>query len=158
MSTWLTATDHKTIGKLHLLVGAFFLVAAGVIGAILRTQLVSPNASVINADRFGQLLTLHGVFGFFLFLMPAWAGLAFAMVPLQLGAPRLAFPRLAAQSLWLFLGGGGLLVAGALTPHSGVPGFGWALDPAVGRLGGAAGRAADLVLLGLFLVCVAVIL
>src|SRR5256885_11265791 len=148
MSTWLAATDHKTIGKLHLLVGALFLVAAGVIGAILRTQLISPDSGVIDANKFGQLLTLHGLFGVFLFAMPAWAGLAFAMVPLQLGAPRLAFPRLAAQSLWLFVGGGGLLVSAAVTPHTGVPTVGWALDPQGTPLAGADGRAADLVLVG----------
>jgi cytochrome c oxidase subunit 1 len=158
MSNWLTATDHKTIGKLHLLLGALFLVAAGVIGAVLRTQLISPDASVLNANDFGQLLTLHGLFGVFLFLMPVWAGLAFAIVPLQLGAPRLAFPRLAGQSLWLFTGGGSLLVAAAFTPNTGVPVFGWALDPRVGQLTGADGRAADLVLLGLFLVGLAVLL
>src|SRR5205814_8660194 len=121
MSNWLSATEHKTIGKLHLLVGALFLVAAGVIGAILRTQLVGPHANVVNANKFGQLLTIHGVFGVFLFAMPAWAGLAFAMVPLQLGAPRLAFPRMAAQSLGLFSGGGGVLISAAVTPHTGVP-------------------------------------
>src|ERR1051325_8296213 len=99
MSNWLTATDHKTIGKVHLLVGALFLIVAGVLGAIMRTQLIKPDASVLSEHRFGQLLTLHGMFGFFLFLMPVWAGLAFAIVPLQLGASRLAFPRLAAQSL-----------------------------------------------------------
>src|SRR5258705_11303586 len=155
MSTWLTATDHKTIGKLHLLVGALFLVAAGVLGAILRTQLISPDSGVIDANKFGQILTLHGLFGVFLFAMPAWAGLAFAMVPLQLGAPRLAFPRLAAQSLWMFLGGGALLIAAAVTPHTGVPVYGWALDPEVTRLSGADGRAADLVMFCLFLVCLA---
>lgn len=150
--------DHKVVGQLHVLVGLVFLLVGGVLAVVLRTQLVAPNLDVVGPKRYDQLLTLHGVFTVFLFLMPVWVGVATVIVPLQIGAARTAFPRLAAQSLWLFAAGGGLVVASALTPHDGAPAWGWSIDPAVGGLRGADGRAADLMLLGLLVVCVAVVL
>ncbi|MHB8671140.1 MAG: cbb3-type cytochrome c oxidase subunit I [Acidimicrobiales bacterium] len=155
---WLTSSDHKVVGQLLVLVGILGLAAAGVLAAVLRTQLAGPNLAVLGVARYDQLLTLHGVLGVFGFLLPVWVGLGTAIVPLQLGATRTAYPRLAAQSLWLFLAGGGLIVGSAFTPHSGAPTWGWDINPVVGGLRGADGRAADLALLGLAVLGAATVL
>src|SRR3954467_13805943 len=100
---WLGGTDHKSVGTFCLVIAFLFLLTGGVLGGVLRTQLAQPNLDVLARKPYLQLLTFHGTFSFFLFLLPAWIGLAFAIVPLQLGAPRLAMPRLAAITAWLFV-------------------------------------------------------
>ena len=93
---WLGGTDHKSVGTFCLVLAFAFLLTGGVLAAVLRTQLAQPDLSVLARRPYLQLLTFHGTFSFFLFLLPAWIGLGFALVPLQLGASRLALPRLAA--------------------------------------------------------------
>ena len=129
MPTHTRAPNHKAVGTFCLVVALAFLVAGGVLGAILRTQLAQPDEHLLGVKAYRELMSLHGTFSVFLFLMPAWVGLGFAVVPLQVGARRLAFPRLAVLSASLFVAGGGLLVAAALTWEKGVP-RSWALDPA----------------------------
>src|SRR5947209_19530799 len=93
---WLGGTDHKSVGTFCLVLAFAFLLTGGVLAAVLRTQLAQPDLSVLARKPYLQLLTFHGTFSFFLFLLPAWIGLGFALVPLQLGASRLALPRPAA--------------------------------------------------------------
>src|SRR5581483_4114960 len=83
---------------------------------------------------------------FFLFLRPAWIGLAFAVVPLQIGAPRLALPRLAAMTAWLYVAAAGFLVATAFV-QKGAPANGWSMDYPI-PLHGVSGRGVDLWILG----------
>src|SRR5207248_8340886 len=110
---WLGGPDHKSVGTFCLVIAFLFLIAGGGLAAALRTQLAQPDLSVLAAKPYEQLLTLHGTFSFFLFLLPAWVGIAFAIVPLQLGASRLALPRLAPMSVWLFVSSAIALVASA---------------------------------------------
>src|SRR3954467_7097606 len=110
---WLGGTDHKSVGTFCLVIAFLFLLTGGVLAGVLRTQLAQPNLDVLARKPYLQLLTFHGTFSFFLFLLPAWIGLAFALVPPQIGAPRLAMPRLAAFSAWLFVAAAGFLVATA---------------------------------------------
>jgi cytochrome c oxidase subunit I+III len=150
-----TRSNHKAVGTFCLVVALVFLVAGGVLGAVLRTQLAQPDEHLLGARAYRELLSLHGTFSVFLFLMPAWVGLGFAVVPLQVGARRLAFPRLAVLSASLFLAGGGVLVAAAISWDHGAP-QSWALDPssfAPHRFG----HAPELWLMGLAVVGVAVI-
>lgn len=106
---WLRTADHKRLGTLFL-VGAFlFLVVGGVAGAVLRVELLSEGTQLQLAYR--RVFSLHATVSALLFLGPAWVGVATWVVPLQIGASRLAFPRLHAFALWLFLLGGTLLVA-----------------------------------------------
>src|SRR5438270_11216381 len=109
-SAWLGGTDHKSVGTFCLVIAFLFLLVGGALAAVLRTQLAQPDLSVLARRPYAQLLTFHGTFSFFLFLLPAWIGLGFALVPLQLGASRLALPRLAALSTWLFVIAGAFLV------------------------------------------------
>lgn len=102
--------DHKMLGLLFL-GGAFvFLVVGGIIGMVLRAELVDQGVSIVGGN-YNRLFSLHATVSALLFLPPAWIGLATYVVPLQIGAGRLALPRLHAFATWLFLLGGGLLIA-----------------------------------------------
>ena len=106
---WVSTADHKRLGTLFL-VGAFvFLVVGGVAGAVLRAELLSEGVQLGVA--YERVFSLHATVSALLFLTPAWVGLATWVVPLQIGASRLAFPRLHSFALWLFLIGGTLVVA-----------------------------------------------
>src|SRR2546423_12709501 len=110
---WLGGTDHKSVGTFCLVLAFVFLLTGGALAVVLRTQLAQPNLDVLARKPYLQLLTFHGTFSFFLFLLPAWLGMGFALVPLQLGASRLALPRLAALTVWLFVAAAGFLIAAA---------------------------------------------
>src|SRR5438067_8217663 len=143
---WLGGTDHKSVGTFCLVLAFVFLLTGGALAAVLRTQLAQPNLDVLAAKPYLQLLTFHGTFSFFLFLLPAWVGLAFAIVPLQLGAPRLALPRLAAITAWLYVAAAGFLIATAFVQR-GAPSNGWSMDYPV-PIHGVSGRGGDLWILG----------
>ncbi|HVL04874.1 MAG TPA: cbb3-type cytochrome c oxidase subunit I, partial [Acidimicrobiales bacterium] len=132
-----------------------FLVAGVAMALLMRAQLATPEAEILGERTYRQLFTLHGVFSVFLFLLPVWLGLASAIVPLQVGAARMAFPRLHAMSFWLFLTGGIMVcIAPALSDVF----HGWALnDPIPVRLG-LPGQGPDFLLLGLVLVLMAAVL
>jgi cytochrome c oxidase subunit 1 len=148
--------DHKLIGKLHLALAFGFLLAGGVIAMALRTQLAGPDLDLFTSVNYTRLLTLHGTYTVFLFLIPAWIGLATALVPLQIGATRLAFPRLAPLSLGLFVAGGGMAIAAPLVKGREL-GTGWTLGSLVARRAQAPGDGPELLMLGLILVGAAVI-
>ena len=152
---WPKGTDHKYIGSLYVAAAVVFLVAGVVLALLMRAQLATPEAEILGDRTYRQVFTLHGVFSVFLFLLPVWLGLASAIVPLQVGAARLAFPRLHAMSFWLFLTGGIMvIVAPALSDVF----HGWALsDPIPVKLG-LPGRGPDFLLLGLVLVLMAAVL
>ena len=148
--------DHKLIGKLHLALALVFLLVGGVVAMIMRTQLAAPDLDVVTNVDYTRLLTLHGTYSLFLFLLPAWIGLATVLVPLQIGATRLAFPRLAPLALGLFTSGGGMVLAAPLVKGR-VLGTGWTLGALVARRAQAPGDGPELLMLGLMLVAGAVI-
>lgn len=103
---WVTTTDHKKIGKLYLFTSLFFFIWGGVEAAILRAQLAGPNKDLISADLYNQLFTMHGTTMVFLAVMPLSAAFFNFLIPLQIGARDVAFPRLNAFSYWVYLFGG----------------------------------------------------
>ncbi|MGH9153472.1 MAG: cbb3-type cytochrome c oxidase subunit I [Acidimicrobiales bacterium] len=105
--------DHKRLGLLFLAGALAFLVVGGVVGQVLRGELADEGVSIVGGN-YGRLFSLHATVSALLFLGPAWIGLATYVVPLQIGAGRLALPRMHAFSAWLYLCGGGLLVAAYL--------------------------------------------
>src|SRR3954447_17878316 len=107
--SWLTTSDHKKIGILFLAFSLLFLLVGGVLALVLRGQLAE--GDIVTGANYGRLFNMHATVMTMLFLAPAWIGLATYVVPLQVGAGRLAFPRLHALSFWLYLAGGGVLVA-----------------------------------------------
>ena len=122
---WITSTDHKTIAYLYLITSFVYFLAAGVMALIIRAQLFEPGLHVVgNKEQYNQLFTMHGTIMLLLFATPLFAGFANAIMPLQIGAPDVAFPRLNAFAYWLYAFGGLLAVSGFLTPQ-GAAAFGW---------------------------------
>jgi cytochrome c oxidase subunit I len=104
--SWITTTDHKRIGVLYLVATFGFFLLGGTEALLLRLQLGAPNSSLLAAEKYNALMTMHGTTMVFLFVVPVWAGFANYMVPLMIGARDVAFPRLNALSFWLLLAGG----------------------------------------------------
>jgi len=121
----ITTTDHKVIGNLYLATSFVFFLIAGVLALLIRAELWAPGLQVVdNAEQFNQLFTIHGTIMLLLFATPLFAGFTNAIMPLQIGAPDVAFPRLNALSYWLYLVGGIEVLSGFLTPE-GAAAFGW---------------------------------
>jgi cytochrome c oxidase subunit I len=104
--SWLTTVDHKRIGALYLVSALFFFVFGGLEAAVIRAQLATPNGALISAEFYNQLFTMHGTTMIFLAVMPLSAAFFNFLIPLQIGARDVAFPRLNAFSYWIFLLGG----------------------------------------------------
>ena len=120
----LTTTDHKTIGVLYLCTSFVFFVIAGGMAELMRAELARPGLQVLSNEQYNQLFTMHGTIMMFLFAPPVAYGFANFIMPLQIGAPDMSFPRLNALSYWLYLFGGLTVLAGFLTPD-GAAAFGW---------------------------------
>jgi cytochrome c oxidase subunit I len=109
IGAWLTTTDHKRIGLLYICTSlAFFLVAVA-FAMVMRTQLIRPGMHFLTPEQYDQVFSMHGTTMVFLFAMPMIIGVANYLVPLQIGARDMAFPRANALSYWLLLFGGLLL-------------------------------------------------
>jgi cytochrome c oxidase subunit 1 len=120
----LTTTDHKTIGLMYLVTSFLFFLFAGFLAMIMRAELAQPGLQIVSNEQYNQLFTMHGSIMMFLFAPAAAYGFANFIMPLQIGAPDMSFPRLNAFSYWLYLFGGLTVVAGFLTPE-GAASFGW---------------------------------
>ena len=104
--SWLTTVDHKRIGILYLYTALFYLLVAGLEALVIRTQLARPNAGIVSAETYNQLFTMHGTTMVFLVVMPLSAAFFNFLIPLQIGARDVAFPRLNAFSYWVYALGG----------------------------------------------------
>jgi cytochrome c oxidase subunit 1 len=120
----ITTTDHKTIGMLYLCTSFGFFLAAGFMAMLMRAELARPGLQVLSQEQFNQLFTMHGSIMMFLFAPAAAFGFTNFIMPLQIGAPDMSFPRLNAFSYWLYLFGGLFVLGGFLTPE-GAADFGW---------------------------------
>ena len=107
---WLLTTNHKDVGILYLVTSLFFFVLAGVLALLIRLQLWSPGEGLLSAVAYNQTVSAHGLLMVFWFISPLAFGFANYVVPLQIGAKDLAFPRLNALSYWLYLFSGLLFV------------------------------------------------
>jgi len=121
---WLTSTDHKTIGYLYLTTSFAFFLFAGLMALFMRAELARPGSQILSNEQFNQAFTMHGTIMLLLFATPLFVGFANVIMPLQIGSPDVAFPRMNMFSYWLFLFGGLIVVAGFLTP-GGAADFGW---------------------------------
>ena len=122
---WLTTTNHKDIGILYIVTSLYFFFVSGMLAMLFRVQLADPEAQIITGDDFYQAVTVHGLIMLLWFLSPFAFGLANYIVPLQIGARDLAFPRLNALSYWLYAFSGFLLLAGFF--FDGAINTGWTL-------------------------------
>ncbi|MFV0128751.1 cytochrome c oxidase subunit I [Streptomyces sp. HMX112] len=121
---WITTTDHKKIGNLYLITSFAFFLFGGLLALAVRAELARPGLQLLSNEQYNQAFTLHGTVMLLLFATPTFAGFANAVMPLQIGSPDVAFPRLNMLSYWLFLFGGLIVVAGILTTN-GTADFGW---------------------------------
>ncbi|HVL91622.1 MAG TPA: cbb3-type cytochrome c oxidase subunit I, partial [Actinomycetota bacterium] len=103
---WLTTVDHKKIGILYGVTAFIFFLIGGLEALLIRLQLASPDGTVLSADAYNQIFTMHGLTMIFLVVMPMSAAFINYLVPLQIGARDVAFPRMNAFSYWVFLFGG----------------------------------------------------
>ena len=126
IKAWLTTTHHKQIGILYIVTAIFFMAVAGMLGEMMRTQLAIPSNNFLDPFTYDQTVTLHGLLMILWVLTPLGAGLANYIVPLQIGAKDLAFPRMNATSYWTYLFSGLLLVGTVFLPGGG-PNTGWTL-------------------------------
>lgn len=120
---WLSTVDHKRIGILYMTTALVFFVVGGIEALFIRLQLAVPRNTLVAPDTFNMLFTMHGTTMIFLVAMPALFGMANYIVPLQIGARDMAFPRLNAYSYWLVPLGGILLHFSFLA--GGAPAVGW---------------------------------
>ncbi|MEJ7809632.1 MAG: cytochrome c oxidase subunit I [Gemmatimonadaceae bacterium] len=101
--SWLTTVDHKKIGQLYLYTALFWFLIGGIEAGVIRAQLAGPNGRVVSAETYNQLFTMHGTTMIFMAIMPLSAAFFNYLIPLQIGARDVAFPRLNAFSYWVFL-------------------------------------------------------
>jgi cytochrome c oxidase subunit I len=117
-------TDHKQIGIMYLVTSFAFFMVGGAMAMLMRTELARPGMQFLSQEQFNQLFTMHGTVMLLLYATPIVFGFANFVLPLQIGSPDVAFPRLNAFSYWLYLFGGLIVMAGFLTP-GGAADFGW---------------------------------
>ena len=122
--SWITSTDHKVIGYMYLISSFIWFLIGGVMALIIRTQLFAPGLEIITADQYNQMFTMHGIIMLLMFATPLFAGFANVILPLQIGAPDVSFPRLNAFAFWLYTFGSLIAFSGFLTPQ-GSASFGW---------------------------------
>jgi cytochrome c oxidase subunit 1 len=103
--SWLTTVDHKRIGALYLITALSWFAVGGMEAVMIRIQLMGPNGRFVTADTYNQLFTMHGTTMVFLVIMPLSAAFFNLLIPLQIGARDVAFPRLNAFSYWVYLFG-----------------------------------------------------
>ncbi|MEU8246221.1 cytochrome c oxidase subunit I [Nonomuraea sp. NPDC048916] len=124
IASWLSTTDHKVIGYLYLITSFVFFLVAGVMAMVIRGELAQPGMQLVDQQQYNQLFTMHGTIMLLLFATPLFAGFANVVMPLQIGAPDVAFPRLNAVAYWMFLFGG-LITLGGFAAPGGAADFGW---------------------------------
>jgi cytochrome c oxidase subunit I len=111
----LTSTDHKRIGMNLGIASLVFFLAGGVFALVMRTQLAQPNVRLVSDNSYNELFTMHGSTMIYLFVTPMAIAMALYLVPLQIGAARIAGPRIALTGFWTWLSGGLIMESGWLT-------------------------------------------
>ncbi|CAN5637282.1 cytochrome c oxidase subunit I [soil metagenome] len=148
IASWLTTVDHKRLGILYILTSFMFMGFASIEAFLIRLQLLSPNNTLLSPDVYNQMFTMHGVTMVFLAIMPLGIGFANYMVPLQIGARDLAFPRLNAFGYWAYLAGGLFLYTSFFL--GGAPDVGWFAYAPLTSLSNNPGLGTDFYMIGLF--------
>ncbi len=121
---WLTTVDHKKLGILYLYFTMFFFAVGGILALLVRTQLAVADNDFVDNHAYNQIFTMHASAMLFLFIIPIWAAFGNYVVPLQIGAADMAFPRINALSFWLLPPAGLLMFAGFLV-DGGSAAAGW---------------------------------
>ncbi|HEV7979245.1 cytochrome c oxidase subunit I [Amycolatopsis sp.] len=141
-------TDHKQIGLLYLTTSMAFFLTGGVMALLMRGELARPGLQFLSPEQYNQLFTMHGTVMLLLYATPNVFGFANFILPLQIGSPDVAFPRLNAFAYWLYLFGGTMVLSSFFTP-GGAPDFGWTAYTPLSDAIHAPGIGADLWIMGL---------
>lgn len=145
---WLTTTDHKVIGHLYLITSFIWFLVGGVMALFMRAELARPGLQFLSVEQYNQLFTMHGIIMLLMFATPLFVGFANEIMPLQIGAADVAFPRMNMLSYWLYLFGGLMAIAGFFTP-GGAPSFGWTAYAPLSSAEYSPGLGSDLWIVGL---------
>ncbi|MEZ5087692.1 MAG: cytochrome c oxidase subunit I [Tessaracoccus sp.] len=147
---YLTTTDHKVLGNMYFFTALIFFGIGGVLALGIRAELASPGMQLMNYETFNQFFTMHGTIMLLMFATPMFAGFANALVPLQIGAPDVAFPRVNAFSYWIYLFGSIMACSGFVSPD-GAASFGWFAYAPLSTSLHSPGFGHDLWIMGLYL-------
>ena len=135
LARWLFTTNHKDIGTLYLLFSLLMFFIGGAMAMIIRAELFQPGLQVVEPDFFNQMTTMHALVMIFGAVMPAFVGLANWLIPIMIGAPDMALPRMNNWSFWILPFAFALLLS-TLFMDSGGPASGWTLYPPLSLQGG----------------------
>jgi cytochrome c oxidase subunit 1 len=148
LSNLLRTTDHKTIGLMYTATSFAWFVIGGLMAMLMRGELARPGLQFLSPEQYNQLVTMHGTVMLLFFATPLFFAFGNLIMPLQIGAPDVAFPRLNAFSYWLFLFGSTLAVSGFFTP-GGAADFGWYAYTPLSDVTNSPGAGPDLWIAGL---------
>ena len=148
--SWATSTDHKVIGNLYLVTSLLWFFLGGALALAVRAELAVPGLQFVSLEQYNQLFTMHGTIMLFLFATPLFSAFANILMPLQIGAPDVAFPRLNMLAYWLFFFGGLIVALSFFTP-GGAAAFGWFAYSPLSNAVNSPEVGADLWILGLLL-------
>src|SRR5438105_893960 len=147
-SNVLRTTDHKLIGRMYLVTSLIFFGLGGVMAILMRIELARPGMQLLTPEQYNQLFTMHGTVMLLFFATPIVFAFANFVLPLQIGSPDVAFPRLNAFSYWLYLFGATTAMSGFLTP-GGAADAGWTFYAPLNNDLNQPGSGADLWIIGL---------
>ncbi|MEX1222474.1 MAG: cytochrome c oxidase subunit I [Idiomarina sp.] len=124
VTRWLFTTNHKDIGSLYLWFSFIMFLVGGAMAMVIRAELFQPGLQLVDPHFFNQMTTVHGLIMVFGAVMPAFTGLANWMIPMMIGAPDMALPRMNNWSFWILPFAFAILL-GSLFMEGGGPAFGW---------------------------------
>src|SRR6476661_4117071 len=143
----LSTTDPKVLGVMYVVTSFTFFMIGGLLALLMRAELARPGLQFLALEQYNQLFTMHGTIMLLFYATPVVFGFANYVLPLQIGAPDVAFPRLNAFSYWLYVFGALIAVSGFLTP-GGAAAFGWTAYPPLSGIDASPQVGGDLWIMG----------
>ncbi len=144
----MTTTDHKVIGYMYLVTSFVWFLLGGILALAIRAELAQPGMQFLSSEQYNQVFTMHGTIMLLMFATPLFVGFANVIMPLQIGAADVAFPRMNMLSYWLYLFGSTMAAGGFLAP-GGAASFGWTVYVPLSNSTFSPGIGADLWIVGL---------
>jgi len=145
---YLSTTDPKVLGVMYIVTSFVFFMVGGVLALLMRAELARPGLQFLAPEQYNQLFTMHGTIMLLFYATPVVFGFANYVLPLQIGAPDVAFPRLNALSYWLYVFGALIATSGFFTP-GGAAAFGWTAYVPLSGVQNSPGVGGDLWIMGL---------
>ena len=145
---YLRTTDPKVLGVMYIVTSFVFFVVGGLLALLMRAELARPGLQFLAPEQYNQLFTMHGTIMLLFYATPVVFGFANYVLPLQIGAPDVAFPRLNAFSYWLYVFGALIAISGFFTP-GGAAAFGWTAYVPLSGVQNSPGVGGDLWIMGL---------